>query len=263
MSYQYEVIDPSTDTEYLDCIDNIETLRNNLKINDRKLLDLMERDICDNIQIEGNQLSRMEVTSFLSNDVTIRGESFRDFSQAHNYSHVLDAMRQTFYDKDFVLTEETICMIHQMITEGELEPSSCGIYRHEPVHINTTDYIPPNEFEVPFYMSELLEKYYRPLEYGETQFERICEFKRNFERIHPFADGNGRTGRMLMNTLFLQNSYGFLHIPASERDLYFDSLDNNTFHVYAAPKMLEIMEEIQDKHKSYNIAERTADDFER
>ncbi|MEE1249875.1 MAG: hypothetical protein UHU19_11715 [Lachnospiraceae bacterium] len=48
-----------------------------------------------------------------------------------------------------------------------------------------------------------------------------------------------------MNILFLQNGYVFLGISSKERDLYFQSLENNTFHVFAAERMYKRMRDIQ------------------
>ena len=179
----------------------------------------------------------------------------RDFVQIQNASFVLPALKQYILDDDTELSEELILCLHRYITSGELNISESGQYRTEPVNIRYTNYIPPIESDVPLLMKELVDKYNRPLG-CDTAFERICEFKRNFERIHPFIDGNGRTGRALMNLLFLKNGYGYISFKAEERDLYFNSLDNNTFTDYAATKMLESMKLIfmmHNKERDYEL----------
>lgn len=113
-----------------------------------------------------------------------------------------------------------------------------------------TDYIPPIETFVPEYMKELCDMYAKPLEFS-TQFERICEFKRNFERIHPFADGNGRTGRFMMNLLLMQNGYLPITIKEDERAEYFESIENNTFCEFAAKKEVEALNMFLEKDKDY------------
>lgn len=246
MGYMYEENPDYSDKEYFDMIDKIENLKEKLTINKTALSNIMYEDIFESTKLEGNQLSRLEVTFYLDNGITVRGKSLQDYAQVHNYQNVMNAIKEGLLTQNKILSEDFILCIHKMITEDELPEQECGQYRQEPVHIRYTDYIPPIETEIPDLMKELVEKYNRPLEY-ETPFERICEFKRNFERIHPFIDGNGRTGRVLMNILFLQNGYGYISIPASERDMYFNSLDDNSFVRFMVPRMLQSMEKIQNR----------------
>ena len=58
-----------------------------------------------------------------------------------------------------------------------------------------------------------------------------------------------------MNLLLLQNGYGYFSAPAEERDKYFNSLDDNTFHIYATDKVLAQMKEQQKKHQEREGAE--------
>ncbi|MBR1744176.1 MAG: Fic family protein [Lachnospiraceae bacterium] len=74
------------------------------------------------------------------------------------------------------------------------------------------------------------------------------DLKRNFERIHLFFDGNGRTGRILSNILFLQSGYGYVTIPPEYRVEYFDSIEYNTPHEFFADRMIHSMEYIDEMH---------------
>lgn len=255
--YEYEKTPVICTKEYTDTINSIEELRERLKINETRLFSLMDSDLYDSIRIEGNQLTRDEVTLYLSENVTIRGKSLKDHLQARNYDNMLQILKGMVRKGGIVeLSDEMICAIHAIVTEGELPPKECGHFRDDAVHIRYTDYIPPGDHEIPFLIAEFVENYNREPEPGETQFERICEFKRNFERIHPFFDGNGRTGRVLMNVLCLQNGYGYIHFPSEERDLYFRSLDDNTFAQYAAKNMLKSMRTIEKNREKLMEVER-------
>lgn len=249
MSYQYEEIEDKYNIDYLTNLDEIEKLRKKLKITESQIQPALIEDRYNSIAIEGNQLKREEVTYLLETGLSIRGTNIRDHLQAKNYASALDILKQCIMNKEIEVTPEFIKYVHKMMTEGELPTKDCGNYRTEPVHIRTTTYIPPMEFDVPDLMDELCAKFYRPLD-GDEIFERITEFKRNFERIHPFVDGNGRTGRFLMNLLFLQNGYGFVTIPPAERDIYFNSIEDNTLNVYLSQKMLESMKQIEEKYHS-------------
>lgn len=261
--YNYEKIPIENDSKYLSMIDNIEELRNSLDIRNNNLSDIFNKDIYNSTKIEGNTLTAKEVTYYLENGVTVRGDKLRDYVQVVNYKDILNAMKEWVKSEDVKLTEDFILSVHKMITKSELAENESGVYRDDNVHIRTTSYIPPNNYEVPHFMNELINEYNKPLELGETQFERICEFKRNFERIHPFFDGNGRCGRVIMNTLFLKQGYAFITIDASERDLYFDSIENNTLHRFLADKMEKQMLIIQQTHKTNNIHKETDEDYER
>ena len=55
--------------------------------------------------------------------------------------------------------------------------------------------------------------------------ERIALFHLNFEGIHPFIDGNGRTGRLLLNLDLIQNGYPMIDIKFTDRKRYYDAFD--------------------------------------
>lgn len=249
MKYLYEEIDTSYSDGYIDTIDQIERMKQKMDLRHRTF-DLTKEQIVkefyNNSDGGNNSVVRNGITYILENDVTVRGHSFREHLQIRNYDNVLELMKRYITLKHREpLTEDFICMLHKLVMDHELPENESGQYRTESVHIRTTDFIPPPPEEVPTLIRELVLKYNKPSVAGKTRFEKICELKRNFERLHPFVDGNGRTGRLLMNILFLQNGYVFLGISSKERDLYFQSLENNTFHVFAAERMYKRMRDIQ------------------
>lgn len=262
-AYNYEPLLNDMDVSQINKIEKIEDFKNTLQIKNTSFQEIMKDDVYNSTKIEGNILSRQEVTHFLDNGITIRGKSFKDYAQINNYQYIINAIKDGIISAPISLTEDFILQIHKMITEGELPANESGNYRQEPVSIRFTGYIPPMEFDIPDLMKELVAKYNEPLRFCETQFERICEFKRNFERIHPFIDGNGRTGRVLMNILFLQNGYGYITFPENERDLYFKSLEENTFDKYAADKMIQSFETIKHQRLTKEKQFKTEPEHER
>lgn len=229
----YETNENIYSEEYLKRLDIIENFRENTNYLQTKISDLLTEDIYNSIHIEGNSLTKREVTLYLEKGITVRGKPLRDYAQAKNYNNVIDKLKQNLFPKD--LTEDLILAVHKMITDGEIPEA--GMYRDDFVSLTTSLRIPPDAEEVPRLMQELVAKFNEPTDI--PMFEKICEFKRNFELIHPFFDGNGRTGRVLMNNLFLQQGYPCIIIKAEERDEYFDSLENNYFCEFASKKMLE------------------------
>lgn len=176
--YNYERVPVGNNDRYFDLIDRIEDLRASLNINTNDLSDVLQEDIYNSTKIEGNTLTAKEVTFYLENEITVRGDKLRDYMQVRNYKEVLNAMKDWVKSKDIQLSEDFILTVHKMVTSGELPDNESGIYRDDAVHIRTTDYIPPSYIDIPVYMEELIKEYNKPLEIGETQFERICEFKR-------------------------------------------------------------------------------------
>lgn len=160
---------------------------------------------------------------------------------------------------DLKLDLDLILTLHNLVTKNELPNYESGVIRNDVVHIRTTDYIPPMPEDVPYFINELIEKYNTPDE-NKTQFEKICELKCNFERIHPFFDGNGRTGRLLANILFLKNGYPYITVPVEERDLYFKAIENNELNLYFAEKIynkqLELLNQSKDNNFDYDEYER-------
>lgn len=252
MKYRYEEIDTSYSDDYIDTIDQIERIKQKMDLRHRTFevtKEQIAQEFYGSSDEENNTVVRNGITYILENNVTVRGCSFGDHLQARNYDDILELVKTYITRKHREpLTEDFICMLHKLVTDHELSKNESGQYRTEPVHIRTTDYIPPLPEEVPTLILELIQRYNKPSEAGKTRFEKICELKRNFERVHPFVDGNGRTGRLLMNILFLQNGYAFLSIPSEERNLYFESLEKNTFHDFAAEKMYKNMQNMQKRN---------------
>ena len=94
-----------------------------------------------------------------------------------------------------------------------------GANRRLPVSIRGTGAELPQPWAVPIEMEKLLAEYH-----GEMQklhpIERVAEFHLRFESIHPFIDGNGRTGRLLMNLELMKEGYPPIDIKYRDRSRY-------------------------------------------
>lgn len=55
--------------------------------------------------------------------------------------------------------------------------------------------------------------------------ERIARFHLEFEGIHPFIDGNGRTGRLIMNLDLIRNGYPPINVKFTDRKHYYEAFD--------------------------------------
>lgn len=168
--------------------------------------------------IEGNRLTLRETQLVIREGITIGGKSLRDHLEAQNHPKAISYIENL---KNRDLGESDILEIHKIIFSGILE--NAGNYRNSQVYIEGSDYMPPPAFEVPALMKELLEWLKKnPDELRPIEVAAVFHYK--FVSIHPFDDGNGRVGRLLMNLLLLKHGYPFTVVRNYDRRRYYDTL---------------------------------------
>ncbi|MCH5033926.1 Fic family protein, partial [Listeria monocytogenes] len=104
----------------------------------------------------------------------------------------------------------------------------------------------------------------------DDKLETILESHIDFERIHPFSDGNGRTGRMVMNYLLMENDFPPLIIKAEEKAVYMTYLANQDvsgFHTFAQQKLAQEKERVDQfrstEKEQIQLPKKQKDDLER
>lgn len=132
--------------------------------------------------------------------------------------------------------------INELINKNIKESSG---YRKGKVFIKGADFVPPNSELVPNKMNELL---YQFQNNDLSLIENIANFHIVFERIHPFEDGNGRTGRVLINHLLISNNEMPIVIPDDRRIEYFEYLQN-----YDVEGFTKFIIELQNNEKNKMI----------
>ena len=181
--------------------------------------------------IEGNTLTLKETYWVIQQGITVKGKSLKDHLEAKNHKEALDFLYEMIaYEKKFTFSEHLIRQLHTLIIQDTSE-NIAGKYRLVDVFIAGAEHTPPSALEVPVKMKELVDwakKNYKKMDIVE--FSAI--FHHKFVHIHPFQDGNGRTGRLLMN-IFLMN-YGFplAIIQKNDRQKYYRVLtaaDNDNY----------------------------------
>ncbi len=175
-------------------------------------------------KIEGNTLTLQETNLVVNQGLTINGKSMREHLEAINHNEAIDFIKSLLV-KNFVITEKTILQIHQLVLRG-IDSANAGIYRNIQVMISGSSHIPPAPFLVPKKMEELMEWYnennsnLHPVVLAAEMHERLVS-------IHPFIDGNGRTSRLLMNLILLQNGFVIANIKGNldNRMAYYNALE--------------------------------------
>ncbi len=177
----------------------------------------------DSNAIEGNTLSLQETSAVIFDNVTPKGKSPREINEAINHKKAFDYM--IAYKGE--VNKKFICELQRILVTNTLRPdleNQCGKYRTLQVYIRGADFIPPKPANIPKEMRKLLLWHARNKDKLHPLIT-AAYFHAAFESIHPFVDGNGRTGRLLINFMLTRNDYPMLNIPHSERIEYYVSLE--------------------------------------
>ena len=183
--------------------------------------------------IEGNTLTRSETALVVEKGLTVKGKTVTEHLEAINHAHALDYIKELARMKRQELTKADIMNIHRLILRG-IDDKNAGEYHREDVRISGMDYLPPSSLQVPPLMDEFFEWLKADNQDHPVKVASDAHFK--LVSIHPFADGNGRTGRLLMNLLLMQEGYPPAVIRKEDRGDYIASLDSaqmrNSFDSY-------------------------------
>lgn len=96
-------------------------------------------------------------------------------------------------------------------------------YRKVQVFIRGSEHIPPEPAKIPNLMNYFVYNYNHDT---DDVFSKVAKYHIDFERIHPFEDGNGRTGRLLINYELIKNNLAPAVIEKDDRVKYFEFLRN-------------------------------------
>lgn len=102
------------------------------------------------------------------------------------------------------------------------------------------EHIPPSPYEVPRLLSEVIYNYYSST---DNLSRKLAQFHIDFERIHPFTDGNGRTGRVIIIKELLHNNLPPIVIPIELRAEYINYIAN--YNIEGMSKLIEKLIEIE------------------
>lgn len=185
--------------------------------------------------IEGNSLTLRETQLVLEEGLTIKGKSLKEHFEAKNHEKAIDFLVENV-DRASVLDENIILKIHTLILDG-IEEDFAGRYRNGQVRITGANFTPPNPLKVPDLMSDFV-KWIS----GESKIKDpvvlATELHHRFVWIHPFFDGNGRTGRVLMNLWLMRFGFPPAVILKNDRKKYYSALNQANEGDYEALELL-------------------------
>ena len=170
--------------------------------------------------IEGNTLTLKE-TAMVLEGMTIAQKPMKDHLEAIGHRDAF-MYAQDIASKEVDLTENIIKNIHSLVLMNR--PEDKGVYRRIPVRIMGAYTDPVQPYMIEPKMTELLENNVTR-ENKMSIIERIALFHLEFEGIHPFIDGNGRTGRLILNLDLIRNGYPPINVKFTDRKRYYDAFD--------------------------------------
>ena len=180
--------------------------------------------------IEGNRLTLQETMLVLKEGVTISEKSIQDSIEVKNLGIAFDF----FYElaqEGTPISENYIKQLHQLVV-GNDPYLNAGNYRNVGVVITGSEHTPPEPFEVPFKMQELMDWLNENFD-EENPIVLAAVAHHEMAKIHPFADGNGRTARLLLNLILLKKGYPICSIKRTERPRYYEAMseaDSGNYH---------------------------------
>ena len=194
--------------------------------------------------IEGNTLTLRE-TALVLEGVTIDQKPLKDHLEAVGHRDAFLYVQQLVTDKA-AISERIIKDIHSLVLMDR--PDDKGVYRRIPVTIMGAYHEPPQPYLVPVQMEQLV------AEQKETKrhpIENASLFHLDFEGIHPFIDGNGRTGRLLLNLALIQYGYPPINVKFVDRKRYYACFDSYYRDKTAAPMVEMIAEYLMERLRRY------------
>lgn len=172
--------------------------------------------------IEGNTLTQSETELVLSKGITIGGKTLDEHLEVIGHQEAI-AYIETLAQADTPITAWDIKQIHNLILR-KIHPEEAGCYRGLDVMAAGTNYRYPAHYLVPQLMTDFVD--WLNSEDGLTRhpvdYATVAHYR--FVSIHPFRDGNGRTGRLLMNLLLLRAGYPIAVIDNQVRNDYINAL---------------------------------------
>lgn len=171
--------------------------------------------------IEGNTLTLKETGVILEYGITVKGKPLKDHLEVKGQEYALQFLEEEIHNNS-ELNIPLIKNFHSLILKMT-DPNIAGIFKKYPNSIIGVKFETTSPFHVEEELCSLVERYQK--EMGTNSIENIAKFHADFEKIHPFSDGNGRTGRLIMNFELMKAGYPICIIQNEERLEYYDALE--------------------------------------
>jgi Fic family protein len=171
--------------------------------------------------IEGNTLTQSETQIVIEKGITIGGKSLVEHLEVIGHKEALDFVLELAKTSSKI-GEREIREIQSLVMKGQGNGNS-GRYRTLDVKAAGTEFVYPSHLKVPELMATFADWLANRNSAHPVEF--AAEAHLRFVTIHPFRDGNGRVGRLLMNLLLVRSGYPIAVLAVSQRPAYIASLE--------------------------------------
>ena len=196
-------------------------------LNKTELKKLRENFIIENTYnsnaIEGNTLTLKEVALILQHDFSIHGKRVSEHIEVIGYK---DAFYYILEIINEPLTKQVIKNIHSLVLM--VDRKNKGVFRSVDIHVLGITYKTSEPQEIESNIDSLLVKY-EEWKQQHHIIKAIALLHLEFESIHPFIDGNGRTGRLLLNFELIKHGLLPVNIKFTDKEKYYNSFDE--YHI--------------------------------
>jgi Fic family protein len=189
--------------------------------------------------LEGNTLVIAEVEALLRDKQVVGEKPHKDYLEVTGYAKAAEwVYRQAIEPKgwggDELVSLTEVRQVHREVLtpswdwlpdEGALPEESPGNWRRHNIQPFTSGMMPPDWTQVPALVQDWVTGIAVLKSEGPPIAEKLAVHHAAFERIHPFIQGNGRTGRLLMNLALVRAGYPPTIIRYRDRDRYLDALN--------------------------------------
>ncbi|HJT57204.1 MAG TPA: Fic family protein [Ktedonobacteraceae bacterium] len=152
--------------------------------------------------IEGNTLSLHETQMVLEYGITVDGHPLREYLEATNHAEAFDKLPVLI---ERPITIETVQHLHALVMD-KIDPQA-GELRKVQVYIRGAPFTPPAARDVALYLAQWINWLTSDIALHYDPVIRAAIAHHDFEALHPFTDGNGRVGRLLLNLMLMQDGY--------------------------------------------------------
>lgn len=259
--YKNELLKPKTEFIDVKTAKSIERIKQETKsfldgLTSKQKKDWVEQErenfITNTNAIEGSTLNLNETHRILKLKEKLGTE--RERLEVLNMEKCLQ-----YYDKmlgiNREMSEELILELHCILLNKIKDFDRYkGTWRHVDVYIRPSKFDFPRHEFVPSLMKNLIEWYNENMDVLHP-VELAAKFHAKFTTIHPFADGNGRIARLLMNYILQQKEFPFTNIPVKKREPYFNTQEKGHFKQYKEFTLF-LAEQIKENYKSIKKKKR-------
>ncbi len=211
--------------KYKEKIDYLKIQYDSLKKNKESLLDIIfETELPESVYnsnaIENSTLSISETEKILLNMEVPRNVSMREVFEAKNLAQVFGYIKNKISLEN--IDKELILLLHKILISN-IDENIARKFRSKGQYVRVGTHIAPAPEHAERMIKNIL------LEYSGNHkdyfLEKISRFHLEFENIHPFCDGNGRIGRVLINYQLMQLGFPPIIIRDKEKEVYYQSFD--------------------------------------